>query len=70
MADSGNAKSLKIFGGEMAQFFSADVILAECRLVSFKTERSQPVRDVHRRSLAQSGRWRPSMAPSTPTCPG
>jgi hypothetical protein len=49
MADGGNAESLKIFGSEMAQFFSADVILAECRLISFKTKASQPACDIHRR---------------------
>ena len=32
-------------------YSSGDAILVECRLVSFKTECSKPVRDVHRRSL-------------------
>jgi hypothetical protein len=35
MADGGNAESLEIFGGEIAQHVSTHVILAECRLVAF-----------------------------------
>ena len=34
MAYGGNSKRLQIFGGEMAQVFGPDVILAECRLVA------------------------------------
>ena len=42
MADGGNAESLKIFCGQITQYFGADVILAKCRLVAFKTQfRSQ-----------------------------
>jgi hypothetical protein len=33
VADSGNAKLPKIFRGEMAQYFHANAILAECRLI-------------------------------------
>jgi hypothetical protein len=47
MADSGNAESLKIFCGQITQYFSADVILAECCLVAFKTQVSQPACDIH-----------------------
>ena len=57
MADRGDARSLRSSAVRSGNSSAVDVILAECRLVSFKTERSQPVRDVHRRSLPQSGRW-------------
>jgi hypothetical protein len=40
MADGGNAEFLEIVGGEMAQYFGPNAILAECRLVLLKTERS------------------------------
>jgi hypothetical protein len=67
MAEGGNSESLK----EDGTIVSADVILAECRLVAFKTERSQPVSG----SIAApwpsraTGRLL-SMAPSIPTCRG
>ena len=51
MADGGNAEALKILGGEMAQVFSADLVLAEGRLVAFQTQVSQPTCDIHRRFL-------------------
>ena len=51
MADGGNAESLKIFCGQITQYFGADVILAKCRLVAFKTQISQPACDIHRRFL-------------------
>ena len=51
MADCGNAQSLKIFGGEMAQVVGADFILPECSLVALKAEASQPACDIHRRFL-------------------
>ena len=57
MADGGDAKSLKIFGSEMAQYFGADVILAECRLVAFQTQVSQPTCDIHRRFLRLGDAW-------------
>ncbi len=38
MANGGNSKALEIFGGEMAQIFRADAILAECRLVASQIE--------------------------------
>jgi hypothetical protein len=37
MTNGSNAEPLKIFGGEVAQVLSPDVILAECRLVAFQT---------------------------------
>ena len=37
MADGGDADSLKIFGGEVAQVFGTDLVLAEGSLVAFKT---------------------------------
>ena len=56
MADQGDAKIFKVVGGQVGQEIGADGIIAECRLVLFETERSQPVRDIHRRSLLQSDR--------------
>jgi hypothetical protein len=56
MADGGDAETLEVILCQIGQQFASDVILAECRRVSFKTERSQPVRDIHRRSLLQSDR--------------
>src|ERR1700722_18657832 len=50
MPDSDNAESREIFGGEMAQYFRADVILTECPLVAFKTKVSHPACDIHSRS--------------------
>ena len=49
MADGDNAKSLKIFGGEIKQYFSVDVILAKCRLVAFKVKHSRPASNVDSR---------------------
>ena len=46
-----NAKVLEIISGQTGQQFGGDVILSECRLVAFEPERSQPIRDVHYRSL-------------------
>jgi hypothetical protein len=40
MTDGSNAEFLEIFSGEKAQYFSADGILTECRLVAFQTEGS------------------------------
>ena len=57
MANGGDAETLEVVLCQIGQQFASDVILAECRLVSFKAERSKPVRDVHRRSSPQSGRW-------------
>jgi hypothetical protein len=51
MSDAGNAKFLEIFRGKMTQHFNADVILAECRLVSFKAQVFEPACDIHRRFL-------------------
>ena len=49
MADGGNPESLEVFGGQIPQYVSVDVILAECRLVAFETQVSQPTCDIHRR---------------------
>jgi hypothetical protein len=38
MADGGDAKVLEVVGYEVGQQFGVDVILPECRRVSFKTE--------------------------------
>src|ERR1700733_692451 len=43
----------EVVGRQIGQQLGIDVILAECRLVPFKTDRSQPVCDVHCHSLAQ-----------------
>jgi hypothetical protein len=40
VAYRGDAEILEVVGCEIGQKFGIDVILAECRLVSFKTERS------------------------------
>jgi hypothetical protein len=50
MADGDNSASIEILGGEMAQIFSPDVILAERRLVALQTQVSQPICDIHSRS--------------------
>ena len=39
MADRGDAEILEVVGCQIGQELGIDVILAECRLVSFKTER-------------------------------
>jgi hypothetical protein len=46
----------EVVGRQIGQELDTDVILAECRLVSFQPHVSQPVRDVHRRSLVQLNR--------------
>jgi hypothetical protein len=51
MADAGNAEFLEIVSGEVAQCFSSNVILTECRFVAFQTQASQPTCDIHRRFL-------------------
>jgi hypothetical protein len=51
MTDSANAELLEIVGSQMAQYVSVDAILAECRLILFQTELSQPRPDIHRRCL-------------------
>jgi hypothetical protein len=56
MADGDDAEFLEIIGGEMAQYLSPNAILAERRLVLFQPECSQPVRNVHCRSLTKSDR--------------
>src|ERR1700733_4301908 len=68
MPERGDAYFPEVVGCQCGQEFGIDVILAECRLVSFKTERSQPVGDVHCRSLAQSDRWQ-SIMRSALICP-
>ena len=50
MADRVDAEILEVFRRQMRDDRSGDVILAEYRLISFKTQRRQPFRDVHRRS--------------------
>jgi hypothetical protein len=50
MADGGDAETLEVILCQIGQQFASDVILAECRLVSFKAKCSKPFRDVHRRS--------------------
>ena len=67
MAERGDAEILEVVGRQIGQQFGVDVILAECRLVSFKTERSQPVRDVHCRSPPRAAAK--SMALSASICP-
>jgi hypothetical protein len=51
MADRGDAELLEVVGRQSRQYFGVDVILAECRLVSFKAEVSKPACDIHGRSL-------------------
>ena len=51
MANGGHPEALKILGGEMAQVFSTDLVLAEGCLVAFQTQVSQPTCDIHRRFL-------------------
>ncbi len=46
MADRDDAQILEVVRCQIGQQFARDVILAECRLVLFKAERSQPFRDV------------------------
>ena len=51
MANGGHSETLKIFGSEVAQVFSTDLVLAEGCLVAFQIQISQPTRDLHRRVL-------------------
>jgi len=46
-----NADFLEIVRGQVTQYVSVDVILAECRLVLFETEVEEPIADIHRRVL-------------------
>jgi hypothetical protein len=69
MADRGDTKIFEIVGGQIGQQCDIDVILAKCRLISFETERSKPVRDAQCRLLFPSDRWL-SMALPVQICPG
>ncbi len=60
MAERGDAHFLEVVGSEAGQHLGIDVIVAECRLVTLKAEASQPVSNVHCRSLARSGHWSPA----------
>jgi hypothetical protein len=46
MTDGRDAETLEVTLRQIEQQLSVHVILAKCRLVLFKTERLQPVRDV------------------------
>jgi hypothetical protein len=69
MADAGNAEFLEIVSGEVAQCFSSNVILTECRFVAFQTQVSQPTCDIHRRSSG-SVTLEANIALSGRSCPG
>jgi len=47
MPDRDNPKISEVVGRQTRQQLSINVILTECRLIAFKTECSQPVRNVH-----------------------
>src|SRR6478672_3299645 len=49
MANRGNPQILQVLGRQMAQVFSTDAILAECRLVLLQPQALQPSSDIHRR---------------------
>ena len=51
MTDGSNSEFLEIVGREMEQYASADAILAELRLVTFKSRVTQPASNIHRRVL-------------------
>jgi hypothetical protein len=51
MTDGSNSEFLEIVGREMEQYASADAILPERRLVTFKTRVTQPASNIHRRLL-------------------
>jgi hypothetical protein len=70
MADAGNAEFLEIVSGEVAQCFSSNVILTECRFVAFQTQASQPTCDIHRRFLGSVDARERSIVQADLQCPG
>ena len=70
MAERGDAYFLEIIGGQIEQYFGADVILAECRLVAFQTQISQPTCDIHRRVSGSVTLKVRCIAWMDRTCPG
>jgi hypothetical protein len=47
MPDNSDTKVLQVLRGQARQDRVVDLILAECRLVSFEAEPPQPTSDVH-----------------------
>ena len=47
MPDNSDTKVLQVLGGQARQDRVVDLILAECRLVSFEAKPPQPTSDVH-----------------------
>jgi hypothetical protein len=70
MADTGDAEFFEIVGGEMAQYFGTNAILAECRLVTFQSQVAQPACNIHRRSSGSVAFRRRSIAWADRSCPG
>src|SRR3954453_17216058 len=54
MTNRDNTQAIKVLDRQMAQVFSTDAILAECRLILAKTQVVQPLPDIHRRFLRLS----------------